>query len=229
MTTPAIWGTALWGDASWNTLLASGAITEWSDAASGGIAVCDPIGGLITEAPDQVSGEVLVIYTLAGDITEGQDVTEGAVSLTIPISGDITEDQDIADGGIADFLVNYVSGFIKEKKDVVSGESNIIIRISGAVKERRDVVKGSILTPHAQPRPGGGWAPQFHYKRDWEIEAEAVPVEDDFVYEPDPEALFIPTALPIDPAVARIIQSMMQGAQPVDTDDDDMEALLMHL
>jgi hypothetical protein len=49
------------------------------------------------------------------------------------------------------------------------------------------------------------------------------------IYEPDPEALFIPTALPIDPAVARMIDTMMRGPAPVDTDDEDLEAILMNL
>lgn len=229
MTTPAIWDTALWGDASWDTLLVQGAITERADAASGGIAVINNVGGLVTESPDDVAGEVLVIYTLSGDVVEGEDIADGEVQLTIPVSGEITEAEDIAEGGIADFTINYVSGAIKEKKDVVAGQIGIIVRLSGAVVEGEDIARGNLLGPKGVTR-GGGWAPQFYYERDWEKKPEVYVEEiEEEIYEPDPEALFIPTALPIDPAVARMIEVMMRTPDPVDQDDDDMEALLMHL
>lgn len=229
MTTPALWDTALWDGASWDTLLVEGAITNGDDITNGGIAVIDNVGGLITENPDIVVGDATVIYTITGDITENPDDVVGVVGNIIPISGAITENEDIADGGIGDRTLNTLYGLIVENEDIVVGTVGNIVNVYGNVKNFNDVVRGNIQGPQGAKRPGGGWAPQIYIKREWEIEAEVEPVEDDFVYEPDPEAMFIPTALPIDPAVARMIGIMMRKPDPINADDDDVESILMHL
>jgi hypothetical protein len=93
-----------------------------------------------------------------------------------------------------------------------------------------DKARGNILNPNLPPRRGGGWAPQFHYKREWEIEAEIIiEPELESVLDLEPDPYFIPQALPMDPAVARILQTIMQGPQVIDTDEEDLEAILMNL
>ena len=166
----------------------------------------------------------VLVTDVHGNITEGPDVVAGLVEVINVISGDITERPDIVAGAIT--TINTAYGSITESPDVVYGYVNSGIAVSGNVIESPDIVSGFVKSPGRDLRHG--WAPQFHYKREWEKEPEVV-VEVEEVFEPDPEAVFIPTALPIDPAVARMIESMMRGPQPVDTDDDDLEAILMHL
>lgn len=204
MTTPAIWDGGLWDDANWDTLLVSGAITEGPDVVNGAVTVIYPVVGDITESPDVVDGQVTVLYPVVGDITEGPDVADGQVTVIYPVVGDITEAED------------QVAGYV-----------NAGTAVYGDITENPDIVEGAIKVPG---RPGGGWAPQFNIRREWEIIPEPV-VEEvvEEVFEPDPEAVFVSQALPLDPAVERIIQTILQGPQVVDTDDDDVENLLMYL
>ena len=90
-------------------------------------------------------------------------------------------------------------------------------------------MRGNIKGPET-PRPSGAdgdanWAPQFYYKREWEIEPEPVVAEAEIELDP----YFIPMAQPMDPAVARIIETMMRPRPVIDTDDDDLEAILMEM
>ncbi len=166
----------------------------------------------------------VLVTAVSGAITESPDVVAGHVEVINIISGAITENPDVVAGAIT--VINTAYGAITESPDIVDGYVNSGIKVYGDVIESPDIVSGFVKSPGRDLRHG--WAPQFHYKREWEIEPE-LEIAEDAVVEPDYDALFIPTALPIDPAIARIIQSMLQDAQPVDTDDDDMEALLMHL
>lgn len=223
-----------------------GLIYENPDQVAGAITTINHLEGAVVESHDITDGEILASQAVSGDITENQDAVTGLVSTVNPITGDITENADVVMGGINNLvmlagnitenedeaygtvsLIYPLFGNITEGKDIVDGQINSIIYLSGAIKENKDIVRGNIFGPKGVQR-GGGWAPQFYYEREWEKKPEVV-IEIEEIYEPDPEALFIPTALPIDPAVARMIESMMRGPAPVDTDDDDMEALLMHL
>jgi hypothetical protein len=249
MPQPSVWGVGLWDEARWSYVTVEGAITEGSDITDGGIATINNVGGLvtegadvvsgaitsnqgvtgaITESPDVVSGEVNPIVFVSGDVAEGADLAGGEIAVLVPVIGNITEGEDIAEGYATSTLFNYVTGAIVESEDVVEAEINNIVYLSCAIKEGKDIVRGNILGPKGVTR-GGGWAPQFHYKREWEKEPEVYVEIEEEIYEPDPEALFIPTALPIDPAVARMIDTMMRGPEQIDTDDDDIEALLMQL
>jgi hypothetical protein len=164
---------------------------------------------------------------IAGDITENPDLASGEVQLVIPVSGAITNNDDIASGTVS--LIYPVFGNIKESPDQVDASIGITIQLFGAIKEGRDKVRGNISGPLG-PRPSGAdgdanWAPQFFYKRDWEIEPEPEYVEPEIELDP----YFIPAAPPMDPAVARIIEMMRQGPQIVDTDEDDLAAILMEM
>lgn len=173
---------------------------QWDDASWDTLLV----SGAITEGPDVVSGAVTVIYPVVGAITEGPDVVDGQITVIYPVVGNITEGED------------QVVGYI-----------NAGTAIYGEITENPDTVAGVIKVPG---RPGGGWAPQFTFRREWEVIPEPIVEEAvEEAFEPDPEAVFIATAPPLDPAVERIIRSIFQGPQIVDTDDDDIEDILMHL
>lgn len=250
MTQPSLWDQGLWDEARWGYVTVEGTITEGPDGALGGIAVIDPIGGLITEAPDVAVGAITSNQGVIGNVTENADGVSGTVSVINFVSGEVTENQDGAVGDIgikigvsgavaeteddAFALIEKgptpVFGHIKEGEDQVNNDSSITIGLSGAIVEKRDKVRGNLFGVSGYKRPGGGWAPQFHYKRDWEIEVEAVVEPEaiiDLSLEPDP--YFIPQALPMDPAVARILETIMQGPQVIDTDEEDLEAILMNL
>lgn len=248
MTFPALWDTGKWDQSSWNTLLVEGAITNANDTALGGIAVIDNVGGLITENPDIVVGSIGVINfvsmaatngndvvageinaylnTLEGAITENHDVVVGMIEEKIFVSGHITESPDDVYGTISMYYA--LSGQITEGEDIVNNDCLITIGVSGAILENRDIVRGNIKGPQAAKKPGGGWAPQFYYKRDWEPEPE-VEIEELEDVEIDPALMFIPQAPPMDPIVARMIEIMRNGPQTVSTDEDDLESLLMNL
>lgn len=247
MTFPALWDTGKWDDSSWNTLLVEGAITNADDTALGGIAVIDNVGGLITENQDDVVGQIGItlfvsmaatndddvaagevsafLNTLQGAITENQDDVDGFIRQIFYVSGAITENHDDVYGTIS--MYYGLGGDITEGEDIVNNDCEITIGVSGAILEHADIVRGNIAGPKATPKPGGGWAPQFHYRRDWEPEPE-VPVDElEIAVELEPE--FIPQPLPIDPTVARMIEIMMRGPQIVSTDEDDLESILMNL
>lgn len=247
MTFPAFWDTGKWDDSSWNTLLVEGAITNANDVALGGIATIDNVGGLITENPDIVAGEIGVtnfvsmaatngndvaagevsvfLNTLEGAITENHDVVSSVISQIFYVTGAITENPDDVYGTISMYYA--LSGDITEGEDIVNNDCLITIGVSGAILEHADIARGNIKGPKGQPKPGGGWAPQFYYRRDWEPEPD-VPVDKlEIDVELEPE--FIPQPLPIDPTVARMIEIMMRGPQVVSTDEDDLESILMNL
>lgn len=248
MTQPSLWDQGLWDEARWSYVTVEGTITEGPDGALGGIALIDPVGGLITEAPDVAVGGIFVSQGVSGNITEGHDQTSGTVSVINFVAANVTEKQDGAVGQIgikvgvsgavhdADDDVfgfiergpNPVFGQIIEGKDQVSNASTVTVGVSGAIKEHRDKVRGNLFGISGYKRPGGGWAPQFYYEREWEKKPEPV-IEEviDLSLEPDP--YFIPQALPMDPAVARILETIMQGPQVIDTDEEDIEAILMNL
>lgn len=250
MPQPSLWDQGLWDEARWGYVTIDGTITEGPDGALGGIAVIDPVGGLISEVPDVVVGAITSNQGVNGNVTENQDGVTGTVSVINFVDADVTENQDDALGQIgikigvsgsvaeteddAFALIEKgptpVFGDIDEGEDQVSNDSAITIGISGAIVENRDKVRGNLFGVSGYKRPGGGWAPQFHYKREWEMEVEAViepEIVIDLATEPDP--YFIPQALPMDPAVERIISSILQGPAMVDTDESDIEDILMHL
>lgn len=250
MPQPSLWDQGLWDEARWDLITIEGAITEGPDAVLGGIAVIDPVGGLITEAPDVVVGQVTVTHAVSGDITENHDGVTGTVSVIQYVTGDITENEDLANGEVN--VINQLVGDIAETEDDVfgfiepgptsvfgdptEGEDQvnnldlITVSLSGAVVENIDKVRGNLFGISGYRRPGGGWAPQFYYEREWEKKPEEVLIVEEII-EPELEVdpYFIPQALPMDPAVARILQSIMQGPAVVDTDDEDIEEILMHL
>lgn len=122
-------------------------------------------------------------------------------------------------------IIISVQGAITELPDSVSSEIEARNALIGEIVENPDVVNNVINVKY---KYRGGWAPQFNYKRDWEKEPEVV-IEEEIVLEAEPEPEFIPTPLPIDPAVARMIAAMMQGPAQIDNDEDDIEAILLHM
>lgn len=160
------------------------------------------VTGAIAEGPDSASGAISVRYGVSGAITETPDIAAGVVARVINIDGDISESQDVTDGYIG-----------------VRGA------VYGAITENPDVVYGRVQVQYAYR---GGWAPQFNYKRDWEQEPDVV-IEETIEIEPVLEAEFIPTPPPIDPAIARMIYSMLNAPTPIDTEEDDIEAVLLNL
>lgn len=248
--TPGIWDVGIWDESLWSYVQVSGEVIDGSDAVLGGIALIDPVGGLISEAPDVAVGAITSNQGVSGNVTENQDGVTGTVSVINFVDADVTENQDDALGQIgikigvsgavaeteddAFALIEKgptpVFGDIDEGEDQVSNDSSITIGVSGAIVENKDKARGNLFGVSGYKRPGGGWAPQFHYKREWEIKAELVvepEVVIDLAAEPDP--YFIPQALPMDPAVERIIASILQGPAMVDTDESDIEEILMHL
>lgn len=99
------------------------------------------------------------------------------------------------------------------------------VTVEGNIIENPDVVN-DVIQVYFDYR--GGWAPQHNYKREWEQEPEFV-IEETIELEPVLEAEFVPTPPPIDPAVARMIMAMMQGPALIDTEEDDIEAVLLNL
>jgi hypothetical protein len=142
-----------------------------------------------------------LVQQVTGDIAEGPDSTNSVISPVFRLTGNIVEAQDIASGSID--LQDVFLGLVNESPDVVYN----VINVKYAYR--------------------GGWAPQFHYRREWEPEPE-VPVEE-LAIEVELEPEFIPQPLPIDPTVARMIEIMMRGPQVVSTDEDDLESILMNL
>jgi hypothetical protein len=141
---------------------------------------------------------------------------------TLVVSGAITEDPDIASGAVVTIL--NVTGDVTEQSDFVDGYVGVAGAVYGDITEGPDVVYGRVQVKYAYR---GGWAPQFNYKREWEKEPE-LEIEPEYVepeIELDPD--FVPMAPPMDPAVARIIEMMRQGPQIIDTDEEDISALLM--
>lgn len=120
-------------------------------------------------------------------------------------------------------IIISVQGAITELPDSVLSEIQVRNTVFGTVVENPDVVNSVIQVKYAYR---GGWAPQYNYKRDWEKELELIVEE---TIEIEPEVEFVPTPLPIDPAVARMIQSMLYRPTPIDTEEDDIESILMHL
>jgi hypothetical protein len=159
------------------------------------------VSGAITEDPDSAAGAVQVRYGVSGAITEASDVASGNVARVISVQGEIAEDPDVTDGYIG-----------------VRGA------VTGDITENPDTVYGRVQVKYAYR---GGWAPQFNYKREWEKEPDVV-VEEEVVLEVlEPE--FIPTPQPIDPAVARMIEAMLRGPEQIDSDEDDIAAILMEM
>jgi hypothetical protein len=142
-----------------------------------------------------------LVQQVSGDIDEGPDSTSSQIAQVISLQANITEASDTVDSAI-------------DIQDV----------FIGTITEGEDVVYNVINVKYAYR---GGWAPQFHYRREWEPEPE-VPVEE-LAIEVELEPEFIPQPLPIDPTVARMIEIMMRGPQVVSTDEDDLESILMNL
>jgi hypothetical protein len=141
---------------------------------------------------------------------------------TLVVSGAVTEGPDSASGVVVQVI--SVSAAIDESADIAAGVVEIPGVVYGDITEGPDVVYSVVQVKYAYR---GGWAPQFNYKREWEQQPEVV-IEQDVVLEAvEPE--FIPTPQPIDPAVARMIQAMMYRPTPIDTEEDDIEAVLMNL
>jgi hypothetical protein len=141
-----------------------------------------------------------LVQQVTGDITESPDGTNGEIARVISLQGNITEGGDTVDNAI-------------DIQDV----------FIGTITEGQDVVYNVINVKYAYR---GGWAPQFNYKREWEKDLEVV-VEETIELELDPE--FIPQPLPLDPAVLRILQTMSAQRMVIDTDDDDLESILMEM
>lgn len=168
---------------------------------------------------DQSEWDTLVV---SGAITEGPDSTAGAVNIRYGVSGAITEASDTAAGVVA--ILYTVEGAITEGSDVTDGYIGVRGAVTGDITEGPDVVYGRVQVKYAYRN---GWAPQFNFKREWEKEPEVV-VEEEVVLEvAEPE--FIPTPQPIDPAIARMIQALMYRPTPINTEEDDIEAVLMNL
>lgn len=161
----------------------------------------EQVSGSITEGPDSASGSVAQVISLSAAITEGSDIASGIVNNIIPVTGAINENPDTAIGIIL-----------------------MPIPTSGNITEGPDVVYNVIQTKYAYR---GGWAPQFNYKREWEKEPEVVLEQEILLDAAEPEFISMPQ--PIDPAVARMIQSMMYRPTPIDMEEDDIEAVLMNL
>jgi hypothetical protein len=138
------------------------------------------------------------------------------------VSGAITEAPDNANGLVVQVI--SASGAITELPDTAIGYLEVPGAVYGDITENPDVVYGRVQVKYAYR---GGWAPQFHYRREWEPEPEAPAEELKIEVELEPE--FIPQPLPIDPTVARMIEIMMRGPQVISTDDDDLESILMNL
>ncbi len=203
----------------------TGDVSENQDETAGHIISNQGVFGDITENPDEATGQVSVVNFVSGDITENQDLVTGEVNQIIAISGDITNGNDEAYGTIS--LEYPIFGDITENQDIVGIEIGIIVNLFGAITENRDIVRGNFKTPETPRKsgadPDGNWAPQFYYKREWEIEPEPVVAEVEEVID------FTPTPLPLDPAVIRILQNMMRPLPQVSTDEDDLEAILMDM
>jgi hypothetical protein len=163
-----------------------------------------------------------LVEQVSGSITDGPDSASGSVAQVISLSAAITEGADNALGIVNNIIT--VTGAINENPDTAIGIVLMPIPTSGNITENPDVVYSVVQVKYAYR---GGWAPQFNYKREWEQQPEVV-IEQGVVLEvAEPE--FIPTPQPIDPAVARMIQAMMYRPTPIDTEEDDIEAVLMNL
>jgi hypothetical protein len=168
---------------------------------------------------DQSKWDTLVV---SGAISEAPDTPEGLVQVIHAVSGSITEDRDDVFGVVV--RVIDVSGAGTDGPDLVAGFVGVRGAVYGDITEGPDVVYGRVQVKYAYR---GSWAPQFSYKREWEKEPE-LEIEPEYVepeIELDPD--FVPMAPPMDPAVARIIEMMRQGPQIIDTDEEDISALLM--
>jgi hypothetical protein len=142
---------------------------------------------------------------------------------TLVVSGAISEAPDTPAGLIV--RVIEVSGESSDGPDLVAGFVGVRGAVYAAITENPDACYGRVQVKYAYR---GGWAPQYNYKREWEKEAAPEIIEEAVALaEVEPE--FIPTAPPMDPAVARMIAAMMRGPEMVDSEEDDISAILMEM